>query len=190
MARRSLILLVLLLLGITAGSLWLAHRRAHAGGADGAAPFRMSDRLATVRVEEGVGGELLLAFSGNPERRMTPEEFALRLRDLQQEKQRGGWWFRALDITSSGGVFWVLLGFGGQFLFTGRMLVQWFASEKAKRSVVPPAFWWMSLFGSSLLIIYFSWRVDIVGILGQATGWVVYLRNLWLIQKTAGRAAT
>ncbi|MEM6911223.1 MAG: lipid-A-disaccharide synthase N-terminal domain-containing protein [Verrucomicrobiota bacterium] len=81
------------------------------------------------------------------------------------------------------GLFWVGLGLLGQFLFTGRMIVQWLASEKQKRSVVPTAFWWMSLGGSSLLIIYFTWRVDIVGILGQSTGWFIYLRNLWFIYK-------
>ena len=72
---------------------------------------------------------------------------------------------------------WVGLGLLGQVLFTGRMIVQWLASEKQKRSVIPVAFWWMSLGGATMLIISFIWRVDIVGILGQATGWFIYLRK-------------
>ena len=49
--------------------------------------------------------------------------------------------------------------------------------------VVPIAFWWMSLTGATMLIIYFGWRKGAVGILGQATGWLLYVRNLWLIYK-------
>ena len=74
----------------------------------------------------------------------------------------------------------------GQVLFTGRMVVQWIASEKAQRSVIPTAFWWMSLGGATMLIIYFIWRVDIVGIVGQATGWFIYVRNLWFIYGASG----
>ncbi len=73
------------------------------------------------------------------------------------------------------------LGFLGQMLFTARMLVQWLASEKSKRSVVPPAFWWLSLIGASMLIAYFIWRKDVVGVLGQGFGWIIYIRNLALI---------
>jgi len=73
------------------------------------------------------------------------------------------------------------VGLSGQVLFTGRMLVQWVVSERSKRSVVPTAFWWMSLCGASMLVIYFIWRKDIVGVLGQCTGWTIYVRNLWLI---------
>ncbi|HAI14296.1 MAG TPA: hypothetical protein DCM28_21505, partial [Phycisphaerales bacterium] len=72
---------------------------------------------------------------------------------------------------------WVAVGLLGQVLFTGRMIVQWIASEKSKRSVVPTAFWWMSLIGASMLITYFIWRKDVVGVLGQATGWFIYVRN-------------
>ncbi|MEI6339216.1 MAG: lipid-A-disaccharide synthase N-terminal domain-containing protein [Verrucomicrobiota bacterium] len=87
-------------------------------------------------------------------------------------------------MTSPVGLAWVTLGLGGQLLFTGRMLVQWLASEKSKRSVIPISFWWMSLIGSTMLLVYFIWRRDIVGILGQATGWVIYIRNLVLIRRS------
>jgi lipid-A-disaccharide synthase-like uncharacterized protein len=89
--------------------------------------------------------------------------------------------YRLLTVTSLAGVAWVVFGFLGQAVFMGRMVVQIIASEKAKSSVVPPAFWWLSLLGASMLMIYFIWRKDPVGFLGQSTGWVIYLRNIWLI---------
>src|SRR5690606_35677848 len=92
-----------------------------------------------------------------------------------------GWLYQVLDITGPLGIIWIGIGLLGQVMFTGRMLVQWLVSEKHKRSVVPPAFWWMSLAGSSMLLSYFTWRVDVIGILGQATPWGIYARNLWLI---------
>lgn len=91
--------------------------------------------------------------------------------------------FAFLNITSPIGIAWVGLGLLGQVLFAGRMLVQWLASERRRRSVVPVAFWWLSLGGASLLIVYFIWRKDAVGVLGQATGWVIYVRNLHLIYR-------
>ncbi|TGQ73106.1 MAG: hypothetical protein E5V49_01655 [Mesorhizobium sp.] len=76
---------------------------------------------------------------------------------------------------------WVLLGFIAQFFFTMRFVVQWLASEKARRSVVPVAFWFLSLFGGGLLLIYAIQRQDPVFIVGQAMGMFIYVRNLWLI---------
>ena len=91
--------------------------------------------------------------------------------------------YKLLNITSPIGIAWVGLGLLGQGLFTGRMIVQWLVSEKNKRSVVPVAFWWMSLAGATMLVTYFAWRKDIVGILGQSIGWLIYSRNLWLIYR-------
>ncbi|MEM7245783.1 MAG: lipid-A-disaccharide synthase N-terminal domain-containing protein [Acidobacteriota bacterium] len=88
-----------------------------------------------------------------------------------------------LNISSPLGFAWVALGFLGQLCFTGRMLVQWLASEKQRRSVVPPAFWWMSLVGATMLLAYFAWRRDLVGVIGQSTGWFIYARNLVLIRR-------
>ena len=76
---------------------------------------------------------------------------------------------------------WVLLGFVAQFLFTMRFVVQWLASERAKRSVVPVAFWFFSLFGGTLLFVYAIQRRDPVFIAGQGMGLFIYIRNLWLI---------
>ncbi|MEE9213118.1 MAG: lipid-A-disaccharide synthase N-terminal domain-containing protein [Phycisphaeraceae bacterium] len=112
--------------------------------------------------------------------RLSPDQFAARLhRDYNARRLT----FRLLNISSPIGIAWVGLGLFGQVLFTGRMIVQWLVSERHHRSVVPVAFWWMSLTGATMLLIYFAWRKDAVGILGQATGWLIYVRNLWLIYK-------
>lgn len=76
---------------------------------------------------------------------------------------------------------WVLLGFIAQFFFTMRFVVQWVASERAKRSVVPIAFWFFSLGGGGLLLVYAIQRRDPVFIAGQGLGLFIYIRNLWLI---------
>ena len=73
---------------------------------------------------------------------------------------------------------WLVLGFLGQAMFSGRFLLQWIASERKKLSVVPVAFWWLSLAGGTTLLAYAIYRRDPVFILGQALGLVVYCRNL------------
>lgn len=79
--------------------------------------------------------------------------------------------------------YWLALGFTAQLLFSARFLVQWIASERAKRSVMPLMFWYLSLAGSTLLLIYAIYRRDPVFILGQGTGVFIYLRNLNLIYR-------
>lgn len=73
---------------------------------------------------------------------------------------------------------WLALGLFAQAIFTGRFIVQWLASERAGRSVIPLAFWYLSLAGSTLLLAYALHRKDLVFILGQGAGVVIYLRNL------------
>jgi lipid-A-disaccharide synthase-like uncharacterized protein len=68
------------------------------------------------------------------------------------------------------------------------MLIQWVISEKQRASVIPPLFWWLSFFGGVALFSYFVWRKDVVGVLGQSTGVVIYARNLRLIHKQNRRA--
>jgi len=111
---------------------------------------------------------------------LCPEQFAQR---VYRDQTSRSWIDRVLNITSPIGFLWVSIGLLGQVLFTGRMVLQWLVSERRKRSVVPPMFWWMSLTGASMLVVYFLWRKDIVGVLGQSTGWFIYVRNLWLIHK-------
>ena len=76
-----------------------------------------------------------------------------------------------------------MLGMLGQTLFFSRFLVQWLASEKMGRSVVPLSFWYLSLGGGGLLLFYALWRKDPVIVLGQAVGLFVYVRNLMLIHR-------
>lgn len=82
---------------------------------------------------------------------------------------------------------WLAIGFAGQFLFTSRFLVQWIASERSGRSVVPLAFWWFSLAGGATLLAYALWRQDPVFAIGQATGLFIYIRNLVLIGRQRHR---
>jgi lipid-A-disaccharide synthase-like uncharacterized protein len=84
---------------------------------------------------------------------------------------------------------WLGVGFAGQLIFTARFLVQWAVSEKQRDSVVPVAFWWISLFGGLTLLSYAVHRSDPPIILGQAMGLVVYVRNLMLVAKAKRRVA-
>ncbi|MEJ6470551.1 lipid-A-disaccharide synthase N-terminal domain-containing protein [Fusobacterium nucleatum] len=77
----------------------------------------------------------------------------------------------------------MILGFVGQFFFSMRFVVQWIASEKHKKSVVPLSFWIFSVLGSSLLLIYAIYRKDPVFILGQAPNLLIYFRNIWFIKR-------
>ena len=79
----------------------------------------------------------------------------------------------------------VAFGFFGQALFFSRFLVQWIASERAGQSYVPVAFWYLSLGGSMILLIYAIHRKDPVFALGQLGGVFVYARNLMLSRPDA-----
>jgi lipid-A-disaccharide synthase-like uncharacterized protein len=76
---------------------------------------------------------------------------------------------------------WLLVGFLGQALFTARFVVQWLVSERKRDSVVPVAFWWLSLLGGGALLSYAISRKDPVIIFGQVMGLFVYIRNLMLM---------
>lgn len=84
---------------------------------------------------------------------------------------------------------WIAIGLAGQALFTSRFIVQWIASERVGRSVIPHAFWWLSLAGGMTLFVYALWRQDPVFILGQSMGIVVYARNLVLLHRTQRQPA-
>jgi len=90
--------------------------------------------------------------------------------------------FSWLRVESWVEFWWVIIGLGGQLLFTARFLVQWIASERAGKSVVPIAFWYFSVGGGLVLFAYAVYRADPVFILGQSMGLFIYLRNLWLIR--------
>ena len=76
---------------------------------------------------------------------------------------------------------WLAIGFLGQALFSMRFLVQWIASERARRSIIPNAFWLFSIAGGATLLAYAIYRQDPVFIVGQAAGLLIYSRNIYFI---------
>ncbi len=76
---------------------------------------------------------------------------------------------------------WALVGFFGQFMFMMRFVVQWLASEREKKSVVPEVFWYFSLGGGLIVLAYAIHKQDIVFIFGQGLGVFIYLRNIYFI---------
>ncbi len=85
---------------------------------------------------------------------------------------------------------WVILGLVAQAMFMMRFVVQWIASERVGRSIVPVAFWFFSIGGGVLLLIYSVIRQDPVFIAGQSLGLIIYFRNLYFIfrEKKQARA--
>ncbi|MBL7703824.1 MAG: lipid-A-disaccharide synthase N-terminal domain-containing protein [Ferruginibacter sp.] len=82
-------------------------------------------------------------------------------------------------------VTWLFIwGICGQVIFTFRFVYQWMAAERTKQAFLPPAFWWLSLCGSSMILVYAMLRRDPVLFVGQIFGFVVYTRNLMLIYKS------
>ncbi|MBP6818477.1 lipid-A-disaccharide synthase N-terminal domain-containing protein [Ferrovibrio sp. MS7] len=94
-------------------------------------------------------------------------------------------WDRVIDNLS----FWAIVGFGGQAIFASRFIVQWIHAERVRRSEIPLAFWYISLFGGVTLLVYAIHRADLVFILGQISGLVVYARNLHLIYRERRKLA-
>jgi lipid-A-disaccharide synthase-like uncharacterized protein len=92
----------------------------------------------------------------------------------------GGW-----DLVET---LWLAVGFIGQAAFFGRFLVQWIVSEREKRSTIPIAFWYFSIIGGLILLLYAIHKRDPVFILGQASGLFIYVRNLVLIRRNPSAA--
>jgi lipid-A-disaccharide synthase-like uncharacterized protein len=83
--------------------------------------------------------------------------------------------------------FWLAFGLVAQLLFTARFLVQWISSERAGQSVVPMAFWFFSMGGGLMTLIYGVVKREPVIILGQGLATFVYVRNIMLIVKNRGK---
>ena len=81
------------------------------------------------------------------------------------------------------GTIWLIIGFLGQGFFFMRFVVQWIASERARRSIIPHAFWFFSVGGGLVLLVYAIYREDPVFIVGQALGRFIYLRNIFFIRR-------
>ena len=80
--------------------------------------------------------------------------------------------------------FWLAFGIIAQLLFTARFLVQWISSERAGQSVVPMAFWFFSMGGGLMTLVYGVAKREPVIILGQAMATIIYVRNIMLIVKS------
>lgn len=78
--------------------------------------------------------------------------------------------------------FWLVFGFSAQFVFFLRFIVQWIGSEKAKKSVLPIHFWYLSIIGAIMILIYAVHIKDPVFIVGQGLALLIYLRNLFLFK--------
>jgi lipid-A-disaccharide synthase-like uncharacterized protein len=139
---------------------------------------RVEGRLERVQLVAVEGGHRFLVRHPDGDRPITPEEFAAA---LLEGRGRRDWLASLFNISSPIGMAWIAVGLLGQLLFTGRMVIQWLHSERHGRSLVPPIFWWMSLGGALMLLVYFLWRGDLVGVLGQSLGFVIYMRNLVLL---------
>ena len=85
------------------------------------------------------------------------------------------WWL----TTPTTELIWIGIGLTAQLLFSMRL--QWVATERARASIIPETFWYFSFFGGLLLLAYACYRTDPVFIIGQATGLVIYSRNLYFI---------
>ena len=80
---------------------------------------------------------------------------------------------------------WLVIGLLGQTVFFSRWIVQWFASERQRRSVVPAAFWYLSLAGGAATLGYGLHDRDLVVVVGQLVGICVYVRNIVLQHRIA-----
>lgn len=86
-------------------------------------------------------------------------------------------------------LIWLGVGFAAQLMFSLRFIVQWVASERARASIVPEVFWYFSFAGGLMLLIYAIYRMDPVFILGQATGLLIYSRNIYFIWRARAAGA-
>lgn len=89
------------------------------------------------------------------------------------------WWDQMTSIDNT----WLAIGLAGQSMFFMRFLMQWLATERARRSVVPEVFWYFSIGGGLIVFAYGIHRADPVIVIGQCAGVTIYSRNLYFIWK-------
>jgi lipid-A-disaccharide synthase-like uncharacterized protein len=181
MSRSYLIIGEILFVGILCAVAFVLFRQHPAIPNAVHADIKLADTKAQVYLQRDAAGhyQYFIWRPGGATEKVTAEHLA----DLLYNTGANGGMAAFLGTASTSVMIWLGVGLFGQLLFTGRMVVQWIASERKGSSVVPPMFWWMSLVGSLLLLAYFLWRRDPIGLLGQAFGSFVYLKNiLWILE--------
>ncbi|MDZ4772930.1 MAG: lipid-A-disaccharide synthase N-terminal domain-containing protein [Planctomycetota bacterium] len=143
----------------------------------------LQSRLKDVEITSKPSGDVVTIETEDGLVELSATEYVRALANTKAAVEHGSFFYKLFNISKPWGFVWISVGFLGQLMFTFRMVLQWWASEKSKRSVVPVGFWWGSLIGGAMLFAYFVWRKDIVGIVGQSTGVFVYARNLVLIYR-------
>ena len=93
-------------------------------------------------------------------------------------------YFREVFITKFD--FWLVFGLAAQLIFAARFLVQWISSERAGKSVIPFAFWILSVAGGLMTLLYGLIKREPVIIVGQGLATFIYLRNIMLIFRERG----
>lgn len=88
-----------------------------------------------------------------------------------------------MKLSINAEILWLGFGFFGQFLFFLRFFFQWLISERTKESIIPISFWYFSILGGIILLLYAIYRKDPVFIAGQSVGIFIYVRNLYLIYR-------
>jgi lipid-A-disaccharide synthase-like uncharacterized protein len=99
-------------------------------------------------------------------------------------------WMTYFKVEQPWEAWWLLLGLVAQTVFFARWVIQWIASERRGESVMPTLFWWVSLVGATMTLVYYVGRHEPIGILSQTVGWTIYSRNLYLIRLGRRNAAS
>lgn len=158
----------------------------------GAAVFEMvisSHKIKVEQIRDSAGQFNFRVLSGpDAGREMNAAEWHAWVQ-MEGNAAGRGTLLRLFNVSTGNQFIWIAIGLGGQLVFSARMLVQWLASEKRRKSVVPAAFWYLSLGGALMLTCYFIWRHDMVGLLGQTMGLVIYVRNIRLLRLDKARTA-
>ena len=149
---RGLVAVLLCVLALVAAALVFDAREVAAGTPAGVVEIDLKQRLQDVELRRE-NAELIVVDAAG--RSVRGDEWLEELASAQETQRGAGVLYGLVNITKPAGFLWVAIGFLGQAAFTFRMLLQWWASEKAGRSVIPIAFWYGSLAGGVLLLVYF-----------------------------------
>ena len=187
MSKRSRVLLIVILVAVLLGAGVGAYLVTRTINRMPVEPLLTGYQHAQLVQREGHVTIKAMPYDGGDAAFIDPQTYFDAVYQQHQQRSFGAKLVMTLfNVSSLATVGWVVLGFVGQLLFAGRMLVQWIATERKRQSVIPTAFWWLALSGASMLLLYFIWRKDIIGIFGQGLGWMIYVRNLYFIYTHSG----